>query len=188
VNAVRARSRSASSRVYGAIATKRVNAGASPTSSASDTSPYRDAASALAIAAACGSPPSAVSRAASAVVALEMSRASARSWRKRRHWSKALGCDRIRRMSAGGTRCGARSAWVTGSTASATIESGYSFSRSWVSGTAPESELSIGRTPCVPTAPATASATPRKLLTGTRSVAGNITATAASECEPSGPG
>jgi hypothetical protein len=91
-------------------------------------------------------------------------------------------------MSSSGSCCGATSPCVIGSTASATIDNRPSLSRSWVSGTAPASELSIGSTPCVADALATASATARKLLAGTRSAAGNIAAAAASECDPSGPG
>ena len=186
-NAVRG-STAGPSRVYDAIETKRVQAWPSPTSSASTVRPYSRAASGLAIAASGKPPPSATCCAASAVVAAATVSARGSPARNRRHWSNAAGCERIARRLSSGTGPRAASTWWIGSTASATIESGARARRSCVSATEPASVLSIGSTPYEASAPATESATARKLALGTSSASGKSLAAAAALCAPGRPG
>ena len=79
--------------------------------------------------------------------------------------------------------------WRIRRTVSSAIESGEECSRSWVSATGPESELSIGRTPNC-TSPATAASTTAvKLGSGTtRARCGKSCVQAAAAWAPSRPG
>ena len=60
---------------------------------------------------------------------------------------KAAGCERITLISSSGTTSTPSRQWRIGSTVSWAIDRPDSWSRSCVSATEPESELSIGRTP-----------------------------------------
>ncbi len=123
-SAVRKGCPSRSRRVKVATETKRVYAsGWSPALSTIGVNPYSRTARGLAIAASVGSPRSATSRAASAVVAAATATASGSEASRLRHWSSAIGWERITRSSPGGTTAGPARQCSTGSTTWPTIES-----------------------------------------------------------------
>ncbi len=104
-----------------------------------------------------------------------------------RHWSSATGCERTIRISSSGTSATPTRKCRIGRITCALIEVAESTSRSWVSATGPEIELSIGRTPASTRPEPTAATTSENDGSASRLVSGRAARTQRRCVRPRGP-